>query len=120
MRIILALAAQDHYSVYHFDVWSAFLNGVITEEVCVIQPEGNVVEGKKHLVYNLKKALYGLKQARTSWYSKIDCHFRQHGYLRNEIEHTLYRKVHEDGNCILISLYVDDIVCTSGSQALIE
>lgn len=99
---------------------SAFLNGEISEEVYVVQPEGYVVEGSEHLVYRLKKALYGLKQAPRAWYNKIDGHFRSHGYVRSTTEHTLYRKVIEDGKSILISLYVDDIIYTSNSVTLIE
>jgi len=48
--------------LYQMDVKSAFLNGVIFEEVFVKQPPG--FEDLKHLdyVYKLKKPLYGLKQ----------------------------------------------------------
>lgn len=66
-------------------------------------------------MYRLNKVLYGIKQAPRAWYNKIDSYFRQHIYLRNETEHTLYSKEDGEGNCILISLYVDDIVHTSGS-----
>jgi hypothetical protein len=43
------------------DVKSAFLNGVIEEEVYVKQPQGFESEKYPHRVYRLKRALYGLK-----------------------------------------------------------
>ena len=45
------------------DVKSAFLNGVLKEEVYVEQPHGYEVAGEEYKVYRLKRALYGLKQA---------------------------------------------------------
>jgi len=43
------------------DVKTAFLNGVIEEEVYIEQPQGFQVEYRRSHVYRLKKALYGLK-----------------------------------------------------------
>ena len=53
------------------DVKSAFLNGVIYEELFVKQHPG--FEDLKHLdyVYKLKKSLYGLKQAPRAWYDRL-------------------------------------------------
>ncbi|VVA40802.1 PREDICTED: Retrovirus-related Pol poly from, partial [Prunus dulcis] len=58
IRTLIALAAQKGWQLYQLDVKSAFLNGVLEEEVYVDQPEGFVVKGSESKVYKLHKALY--------------------------------------------------------------
>nr|GEW82336.1 uncharacterized mitochondrial protein AtMg00810-like [Tanacetum cinerariifolium] len=45
------------------DVKTAFLNGILREEVYVSQPDGVVDKENLNHVYKLNKALYGLKRA---------------------------------------------------------
>ena len=60
----------------------------------------------------MKKALYGLKQAPRAWYSRIDSYMIKNGFCRNSIEPTLYTKVNEHGNILIVCLYVDDMIFT--------
>ena len=54
------------------DVKTAFLNGLIEEEVCIEQPQGFETHDNKTHVCRLKEALYGLKKAPRAWYGRID------------------------------------------------
>jgi hypothetical protein len=58
VRLLIALAAHHNWKIYQLDVKSAFLNGILEEEVYVQQPEGFIMEGEESKVYRLKKVLY--------------------------------------------------------------
>nr|GEX93419.1 putative ribonuclease H-like domain-containing protein [Tanacetum cinerariifolium] len=63
IRIFLAFASYMGFIVYQMDVKSAFLYGIIDEEVYVTQPPGFVDPKFSNKVYKVVKALYGLHQA---------------------------------------------------------
>ncbi|CAL2257239.1 unnamed protein product [Prunus armeniaca] len=116
---LIALAAQKNWKLYQLDVKSAFLNGVLQEEVYIDQPDGFVIQGQEDKVYKLHKALYGLKQAPRAWYGEIDNYFSQCGFKRSLSEATLYTKVRGDTEILIVSIYVDDILYTGSKQALL-
>ena len=114
IRLLVALAAKLGWKIYHLDVKSVFLNGLLEENVYVEQSEGFQVAGSEGKVYKLHKALYGLKQAPRAWYSRIDSYLLQQGFNRSESEATLYVKRVESEVELIVSLYVDDLLITSG------
>nr|GEU34087.1 copia protein [Tanacetum cinerariifolium] len=61
--LFLSCAAHKDFTVFQMDVKTAFLNGILKEEVYVGQPLGFVSNQYPDHVYALDKALYGLKQA---------------------------------------------------------
>ncbi|KAI3821406.1 hypothetical protein L1987_08973 [Smallanthus sonchifolius] len=63
IRIFLAYASYKNITVYQMDVKTAFLYGVVKEEVYVNQPPGFKEPAHPFQVYKLDKALYGLHQA---------------------------------------------------------
>ncbi|RVW29068.1 Retrovirus-related Pol polyprotein from transposon TNT 1-94 [Vitis vinifera] len=62
IRLLLALAGQMEWKVYHLDVKSAFLNGILLEDIYVQQPEGFEVTGHEHKVRSENEATLYLKQ----------------------------------------------------------
>nr|GEV46704.1 retrovirus-related Pol polyprotein from transposon TNT 1-94 [Tanacetum cinerariifolium] len=92
IRMIIAIAAQHKWKIHQMDVKSAFLNGLLEEEVYVEQPKGYVSKGQEGKVLRLKKALYGLKQAPRAWNTRIDKYFQEHGFRKCLSEYALYVK----------------------------
>jgi hypothetical protein len=100
------------------DVLSAFLNGVLEEEVYVRQPPGFESEKYPHQVYKLRKALYGLKQAPRAWYGRLRGFLFERDFEMEKVDKTLF--LLKQGKEILIMLvYVDDIVIGGSSNSLV-
>jgi hypothetical protein len=119
IRTIIALAAKMKWKLHQMDVKTAFLNGVIKEEVYIEQPQGFEVEDRKTHVCKLKKALYGLKQAPRAWYGRIDGFLTSFGFTKSKVDSNLYFKVMNDEPMILL-LYVDDLFLTGEEKVIIE
>ena len=75
------------------------------------QPKGYIRSGQEDKVLKLKKMLYGLKQAPRAWTSRIDAYFKANRFVQYPYEQALYVKK-KDGNILLISLHVDDLIFT--------
>ena len=90
------------------DVKTAFLNGVIEEELYIEKPQGFEVEDRLTHICKLKKALYSLKQAPRAWYGRIDSFLMSLDFTKSKVDPNLYFKVIEDEPIILL-LYMDDL-----------
>lgn len=83
MRLILALATQYGWRVYHLNVKSSFLNGILQEEIFVNQPDRFVIAREEDKWYKLHKALFELNQTPKVWYSRVGGYFIENGFIRS-------------------------------------
>ncbi|KAA3479827.1 Retrovirus-related Pol polyprotein from transposon TNT 1-94 [Gossypium australe] len=118
-RLLITFAAQKGWIILQIDVKSAFLNGILKEEIYVEQPQGFIVPEYEANVYKLYKALYSLKQAPKARYERIYSHLIEIGFERSISKPVLYVK--KTGNEILfiISLYVDDLLMIGSNNELV-
>ena len=115
IRIILVISVQFGWLVYHLDVKTAFLNGEISEDIYVQQPEGYEDSKRRNDVYKLHKALYGLKQAPRAWYFKLDKSLTTLGLKKSEYEPAVYYKNSTESSMI-VGVYVDDLLLTGSNE----
>ena len=84
------------------------------------QPEGYKVVGKEDWVSKLRKSLYGLKQYPRQWYKQFDKFMKGQKYKRSKYDHYMYLRNLQDGSCIYLLLYVDDMLIAAKSQVDID
>nr|GEW47542.1 retrovirus-related Pol polyprotein from transposon TNT 1-94 [Tanacetum cinerariifolium] len=90
IRIFIAYVAHKNMIVYQMDVKTAFLNGILYEEVYVSQPDEFVDQDNPNHMYKLKKALYGLKQALRAWYDLISSFLLSQKFSKGVVDPTLF------------------------------
>ncbi|KAH9752513.1 retrovirus-related pol polyprotein from transposon RE1 [Citrus sinensis] len=111
VRVVLSLAVMNQWIVRQVDVNNAFLNGELSEEVFMQQPEGFVDKSKSNYVCRLHKALYGLKQAPRAWFEKLRGCLLQWGFRNSKSDSSLFLRKTKV-SLIMVLIYVDDILVT--------
>ncbi|KAK2416401.1 putative mitochondrial protein [Trifolium repens] len=117
IKLLLSYAVNNDITLYQMDVKSAFLNGVISEEVYVKQPPGFEDLANPDHVFRLKKSLYGLKQAPRAWYERLSTFLVNNGFEKGQVDNTLFRKTLKK-DILIIQIYVDDIIFGSTNATL--
>ncbi|CAI7856241.1 unnamed protein product [Closterium sp. NIES-53] len=117
LRTLLAGAAIKGWVVKQMDVTTAFLNGVLEEEIFMAQPEG--FDDGSGRVLRLKKALYGLKQAPRQWYLKLRRVLEEIGFTPTTADHSLFMLGEGEQRSFMV-VYVDDILIFSPSSDLVK
>jgi reverse transcriptase-like protein len=85
---ILAIAAEEDLEVHQIDVKSAYLNGILKEEIFMELPPGfDIPEG---MVLHLVKAVYGMKQEGHVWYENIRLKLEAMDYKHTEADHAVF------------------------------
>ena len=91
------------------DVKTAFFNGNLLEDVYMIQPKGFVNPKNSGKICKLQRSIYGLKQASRSWNLHFDEAVKEFGFIKNEDESCVNKKV-SGSIVVFLVLYVDDIL----------
>jgi hypothetical protein len=116
---VLSLAVSRSWPVHQLDVKNAFLHGTLSETVYCGQPTGFVDPAQPDCVCLLNKSLYGLKQAPRAWYSRFATYITSLGFIEAKSDTSLF--VFRRGtDTVYLLLYVDDIVLTASSVALLQ
>ncbi|CAI7830954.1 unnamed protein product [Closterium sp. NIES-53] len=116
LRTLLAGSVIQGWVVKQMDVTTAFVNGILEEEIFMAQPEG--FDDGSGRVWKLKKAHYGLKQAPRQWYLKLREDLEEIGFTPSSADHSLFMLGEGEQRSFMV-VYVDDILIFSPSSDLV-
>jgi hypothetical protein len=121
MRTLIALMCRKGFDVRSYDLSGAFLGTDLAREVYVKLPEeAGIYAGK---IVRCVKALYGLITSSRDFVKSLSeriLSFEDNGgkFKKMDTDHCIYVFTDRDGNEMILSHYVDDIICGSNNQEL--
>ena len=119
IRMLIAIAVHLNWPIHQLDVLTAFLNGILQEDVYMEQPPGFIHPGLEHLVCKLHKSLYGLRQSPRAWYARLHAALLTWNLLQSHSDPNLYY-AHIGKDTIALLVYVDDILLTGSNLQLLN
>ena len=119
LQVFLAICACHGWQIRQMDIKSAYLNGVISEDIYMCQLKGYEEKGEEGKVAKLKKGLYGLKQAGREWYATLHDFLIQLGFTWTHADHSVF--VYQwDTSTIIIPVYLDDKLLAGNDDSLLD
>ncbi|GKA57650.1 retrotransposon protein, putative, ty1-copia subclass [Tanacetum coccineum] len=107
IMILIAIVMFYDYEIWQMDVKTAFLNGHLSEEVYMVQPEGLVNLKYPNQVCKLKRSIYGLKQASRQWNKRFDDEIKKFGFNQSHDEPYVMKDLGEATYILGIKIYLD-------------
>eukprot|EP00798_Chlamydomonas_sp_ICE-L_P017849 gene17849-biopygen26817 len=107
----------DRFKARLLDVSTAFLNGIVEEEIYCTQPPGFEQDNR---VCRMWKCLYGLKQASRQWYLRVKEDMLGLGFKEVEVDQGLFILPGTSNKPLIwVLLWVDDFLLLSFDEKLL-
>jgi hypothetical protein len=120
LRVILSICATFDHEMAQLDIKTAFLYGLVDEEIYIQQPEGFILLGSEHLVGRLLKCIYGLKQAPHVWNKKFNDFLILFGFTRRKHDPCVYLR-RKKTEILIMVIWVDDgLICSNNKATIAE
>nr|GEU64294.1 ribonuclease H-like domain-containing protein [Tanacetum cinerariifolium] len=119
IRTVLSLVVTGDWPIHQLDMKNAFLYGQLCETVYMHRPLGFVDSAHPNYVCHLQRSLYGLKQAPRAWFQWFASFITRVSFQHSKTDTSLF-VYHRGSNVAYLLLYVDNIVLTASSTALLQ
>eukprot|EP00961_Rhodomonas_salina_P235287 3180229-Rhodomonas_salina.1 len=115
VRTVIATAAQEGMELYHWDIQGAFCTSNVDKEIFMQPPTGYSLPPGKCL--RLRKSLDGLRQSSTLFFENLERWMLDYRFQPIRPDSVMFR-LDSEGQKLIVSLYVDNRVCTQACDSL--
>eukprot|EP00961_Rhodomonas_salina_P155021 2088343-Rhodomonas_salina.1 len=117
IRTIISIAMQEKMSLKHWDITGAFMTADIDTDIYMDLPPGYHLPPGKTI--RLRKSLYGLQQSPGLFHDSLEAWLIGYGFKQINEDGTIFKLVRGHKH-IILSLFVDDGLCATNSEALYQ
>ncbi|CAI7746341.1 unnamed protein product [Closterium sp. NIES-53] len=118
LRVLLHVAAQRDYELHSLDFSTAFLQGILHEEIWLRRPPGFTRSFPPGTQWSLRRPVYGLRQAPREWHDTLRTTLAALGFAPSTADPSLFLRTDTLLPPFYVLVYVDDLVfataCTAG------
>ena len=108
LRLMLAVAASNSWSLNSIDIKAAFLQGNPIERELFLRPPKEANQSGK--LWRLKKAVYGLSDASRIWYLRVHGELLKHGATASKYDKAVFTWKHNGNVQGILAAHVDDFL----------
>ena len=119
IKLVMAVAVQEEWPLYHLDVTQAFVQAKVDTDVFMKLPEGcSEMTGS---IVKLEKCIYGTKQASRQW-SRLLCRtlLEDVGMVQCQADPCVFRKKSAGRVSLILVVHVDDILISGDEKDVKE
>ncbi|CAI7928438.1 unnamed protein product [Closterium sp. NIES-54] len=119
LRVLLQVAAQHDYELHSLDFSTAFLQGILHEEIWLRRPPGFTGSFPTGTQWSLRRPVYGLRQAPREWHDTLRTTLAALGFAPSTAYPSLFLRSDTTLPPFYVLVYVDDLVfATADTEAL--
>ncbi|CAI7926546.1 unnamed protein product [Closterium sp. NIES-54] len=117
LRVLLHVAAQRDYELHSLDFSTAFLQGILHDEIWLRRPPGFTGSFPPGTQWSLRWPIYGLRQAPRDWHDTLRTTLVALGFAPSTADPSLFLRTNTLLPPFYIVVYVDDLVFATADTA---
>ncbi|CAI7811893.1 unnamed protein product [Closterium sp. NIES-53] len=114
LRVLLHVAAQRDYELHALDFSTAFLQGILHEEIWLRRPPGFTGTFPASTQWSLRWPVYGLRQAPREWHDTLRTTVAALGFAPSTADPSLFLRTDTSLPPFYVLVYVDNLVFAPG------